>query len=143
MALYLHAKKEFESAWENRDHVLEKKNILYTTFTTLKRDIHTRKQVHKMTILSQILKKRRDQNMTSSVDYNGQITEPEEEETKEYQSFPEDCKIKDDWEQHNKITLEDKLQSQKYEQRVVNTEAFDPKKNAKEIKELEMDVSRI
>ncbi len=50
--IYLQAKREYDTATEARDHVLEKKNILYTTFTTLKRDIHTRKQMHKMNILA-------------------------------------------------------------------------------------------
>lgn len=43
MTHYLQAKREYEAASETRDHAIEKKTILYTTFTTLKRDIHTRK----------------------------------------------------------------------------------------------------
>ena len=37
---------------EVRDHLLEKRKILHTTYATLKRDIHTRKQTHKMTMVS-------------------------------------------------------------------------------------------
>ena len=53
-------KRDFDGVSEMRDIMLEKKQILYNTYTTLKRDIHTRKQMHKMTIVSQILKKKRD-----------------------------------------------------------------------------------
>lgn len=37
---------------EISDHLKEKKDILYNTYTTIKRDIHSRKQNHKMVILS-------------------------------------------------------------------------------------------
>ena len=53
-------RNEYEEMSEVREHMREKRQILYTTYTTLKREIHTKKQVHKMTILSQILRKRRN-----------------------------------------------------------------------------------
>jgi len=37
-------KKEYEGVAEVRDHMIEKRNIMHTTYATLKRDIHTRKQ---------------------------------------------------------------------------------------------------
>ena len=37
----------------------EKEEILKSTYTQLKLDIHSRKQMHKMKILSKMLKKRR------------------------------------------------------------------------------------
>ena len=37
-------KNEYEAVAEVRDHMIEKRNIMHTTYATLKRDIHTRKQ---------------------------------------------------------------------------------------------------
>ncbi|CDW79154.1 rab gtpase-activating protein 1-isoform 10-like isoform x1 [Stylonychia lemnae] len=141
------AKMEYEQAQEVKDHILEKKNILYGTYTTLKRDIHTRKQMHKMTILAQILKKRRDQTVSASVDYN-MSSDPEEGGNSDYQDVYQQPKPKhqDDWNYQSQIMIEKQETPQKHaqsNQRIINTETFDPKKNAKEIKELEMDVQRI
>jgi hypothetical protein len=36
-------KNEYEGVAEVRDHIIEKRNIMHTTYATLKRDIHTRK----------------------------------------------------------------------------------------------------
>ena len=37
------SRKEFEEAAEIREILVEKRNIMHTTYATLKRDIHTRK----------------------------------------------------------------------------------------------------
>eukprot|EP00347_Sterkiella_histriomuscorum_P021640 403333276 len=141
------SKMEYEQAQEIKDHIFEKKNILYVTYTTLKRDIHTRKQTHKMTILAQILKKRRDQTMSASVDYNGITEEDQEPDEREFQDAysQNQPKPKDDWNYQSHIVIEkvENIPPPKQNNRPLNTEAFDPKKNAKEIKELEMDVQRI
>ena len=54
-------KKDYEVQAEVRDHMAEKRNIMHTTYATLKRDIHTRKQQHKMSMVSQVLKQKRRQ----------------------------------------------------------------------------------
>ena len=54
-------KRDFDTQVEVRDHMIEKRNIMHTTYATLKRDIHTRKQQHKMSMVSQVLKKKRRQ----------------------------------------------------------------------------------
>jgi hypothetical protein len=54
-------KKDYEMQAEVRDHMIEKRNIMHTTYATLKRDIHTRKQQHKMSMVSQVLKQKRRQ----------------------------------------------------------------------------------
>ena len=54
-------KKEYEGVAEVRDHIIEKRNIMHTTYATLKRDIHTRKQHYKMSMVSQVLKQKREQ----------------------------------------------------------------------------------
>ena len=45
-------RKDYEAAGEARDHINEKRKIMHATHATLKRDIHTRKQNHKMNIVS-------------------------------------------------------------------------------------------
>lgn len=57
-------KRDFETISYVRDTILEKKQILESTYATLKRDVHSRKQNHKMSLVSQMLKKKRDQNMS-------------------------------------------------------------------------------
>lgn len=65
---------------EIADHLKDKRDILLQTYTTIKRDIHTRKQMHKMNILSQMLKKRRNQNLSCSADYCTNIDEVVEDQ---------------------------------------------------------------
>lgn len=53
-------KRIYMAIKEVRDHLMEKKEILVITYTTLRRDIHTRKQMHKMNNLRQMMSKKRN-----------------------------------------------------------------------------------
>jgi len=44
--------RDYEAASEVREHAWEKRKVLMETHQTLKRDIYTRKQNHKMSMMS-------------------------------------------------------------------------------------------